>query len=290
MAYNTRYLRPPSYPSYSSDNVKLKGTYGKEKSKGSSGKNFLNKIISQIKENSLKKKLKAKLSKFTDDKTQYYDNPQDDDLYDQPPPYDQNYNKDHTTITITEESIWTESFSIRNDATVFNIKERINTLCNIEVDNQIILHQDTILKNNNQKVNELNISPGDVLYMIRKAKVTQGTDKELYTNSPKNSDESGKIKVILPTRELELSVSSNDTVADLERMIFEKAGMEISRKTAINGHCLDYYKIHLNLVFKNKVISGSYQKLSTEGIIPCSPGEKYSAFNILFAMIKLGGG
>ncbi|CAG8824201.1 5099_t:CDS:1, partial [Racocetra persica] len=90
MAYVAEYPRPPKYSSYSSNDVKLKGTYGKA---------FLNKIISQIKESGLKKKLKAKLSKFTDDKTQYYDDPQNDDFFDQPPPYDQNYNKDHTPVT-----------------------------------------------------------------------------------------------------------------------------------------------------------------------------------------------
>ncbi|CAG8523164.1 18946_t:CDS:1 [Racocetra fulgida] len=289
MACVAEYPRPPKYSSYSSNDVKLKGTYGKEKSKRSSGKAFLNKIISQIKESGLKKKLKAKLSKFTDDKTQYYDDPQNDDLYDQPPPYDQNYNKDHTTITIKEESNWTTSFPIRNDATVFNIKEKINAQYNIEVDKQIILYQDTILENN-QKVNDLKISSEDVLYVVRRVRVTQETHKELHTNSPKNSSTSGTIKVILPNRELELSVSSDNTVVDLERMIFEKAGMEISRKTATDGHHCDYFKIHLKLVFKNKVISGSHQTLATIGIVPCSPGEKYSAFNVLFAIIKLGGG
>ncbi|CAG8803221.1 13537_t:CDS:1, partial [Dentiscutata erythropus] len=190
--------------------------------------------------------------------------------------------------TVKEESKWTESISVRNNSIIFNIKERINVLYNIAIDEQIIFYKDVIL-DNSKRVRDLTIGPNDTFYMIRRAKVpretSQETSKELHTCSNE-----GTVKVILPNRELEISVSSNDTVAVLEQKIFEKAGMDMSRKTITDGKACGYDKIYLKIVFRNKVISGSNRTLISWGIYPRGHDANYSVFNILFGMIKLGGG
>ncbi|CAG8780580.1 19964_t:CDS:2, partial [Dentiscutata erythropus] len=152
-----------------------------------------------------------------------------DNIYDHfPSPSDESNNNDNIGIIIKGFN-WTGTIQVSRDDKIADVKEYIRENYEIEIDEQTILYKYVIL-DNFKKIRDLNIS----------------------------SEET--IKVILPTRVIEIPASSGDKVSSLEQAIFERAGIcEVLNESGYLNSTLEYFDIS-----------------------PCQPSNKNNSLNTLF--------